>query len=258
VNDYAAFARSVQFVESMQDQMATRRVPFAHGTALVHDRLPYAWDLNFVRLNPEDPVPAGDLIAEVDAVLGSLGLAHRKINADAEALGHRLDPDLRAMGWRATQSLVMVFRGGVAEPPGAHVVEVNADALSPKWEMGIRSAPWAADNEQTVVQLLEAQRLRQRAVTVRYFAARIDGQLVSECSLFLDGGVAQLESVHTLEAYRRRGLAAAVIRQAVNAAVEAGCGLVFLLADAQGGAKQLYRGLGFAEVGRVWDFVKAP
>jgi GNAT superfamily N-acetyltransferase len=253
------FGRAVGFVEVMQDRMAERRIRLAHGTALFHDRLPLSWDLNFVRLNAEDRgLVVRDLVDEVDVVLGSAGLAHRKINVDVEALGRRLAPELRAMGWQATEYLVMVHRTTVASRPAPQVVEVDAAALRPKWELGIRSAPWAAENEQAVLQLLEAQKLRERAVHVRYFAARIDGRLVSECSLFMDAGVAQVESVHTLEEYRGRGLASAIIGHTIDQALSAGHGFVFLLADADGQSKELYRRLGFAEIGGIWEFVKPP
>ncbi len=253
------FVRAVGFVELMQDRMAERRIRLSHGVALFHDRLPHAWDLNFVRLNAEvRGFVVHDLVEEVDVVLESAGLAHRKIHVDVEAVGRHLEPELRAMGWEATENLVMVHRGTVASRPAPQVVEVDANALRPKWEMGIRSAPWAAKNEQGVLQLLEAQQLRECAVDVRYFAARVDGRLVSECSLFMDVGVAQVESVHTLEEYRGRGLASAIVRHAIDQALSAGQGFVFLLADADGQSKELYRRLGFAEVGSVWYFVKPP
>ena len=188
-------------------------------------------------------------------MLGSVGLLHRKLNADSAALGRLLVSDLCTMGWKATESVVMVHRTCVARSD-VPVVEVDANALRPKWEEGIRSAPWAANTDQVVFELLEAQQLRERAVDVRYFAARVDGQLVSECSLFTEAGVAQVESVHTLENYRRRGLAGAIITHAVDQAVITGYGFVFLLADADGQSKALYTRLGFEEVGSVWDFVK--
>jgi GNAT superfamily N-acetyltransferase len=64
--------------------------------------------------------------------------------------------------------------------------------------------------------------------------------------------------VHTLEEYRGRGLASAIIGYAIDHALSAGHGFVFLLADADGQSKELYRGLGFAEIGRIWEFVKPP
>ena len=244
----------------MQDRMAERRVRLVRGTAILHPRLPHAWDLNFVRLEAQElPFGVDDVVEEVDLVMRSAGLAHRRINVDVEILGSHLAPQLRALGWHAIERLVMVHRSTIAPCAAIQtVIEVDSDALRPKWEIGIRSAPWAANNEPAVLQLLEAQRLREHAVHVRYFAARVDGRLVSECSLFTNAGVAQVESVHTFAEYRGRGLASAIIRSAVDQALNTGHEFIFLLADAEGQSQQLYRRLGFAEAGRIWGFVRPP
>ena len=60
------FERAVRFVQAMQDRMAERVVPFRLGTALFNDRLPLAWQLNFVRLGrDESGLTAEDVAAAV-------------------------------------------------------------------------------------------------------------------------------------------------------------------------------------------------
>jgi GNAT superfamily N-acetyltransferase len=244
----------------MEDRMAERRIEGVYGTALLHPGLPHAWNLNFIRLDAQELPPSIDpLVEEADLVMAAAGLAHRKFNVGSEPLGSHLAPEFRLSGWRVFERLVMVHRG--TTPPGGaphDVAEVDSDALLPKWEMGIRSAPWAINNEPAVLQQLEAHRLRETAAQVRYFAAWVDGRPVSECSLFTSAEIAQVESVHTETEYRGRGLAASVIRTAVDRARKTGHEVIFLLADAHGTSQQLYRGLGFTEAGRVWAFLRLP
>jgi ribosomal protein S18 acetylase RimI-like enzyme len=93
-------------------------------------------------------------------------------------------------------------------------------------------------------------------VETRFFAAIVDGEPVSWADLYLADGVAQVEDVATLEAYRNRGLASAVVTAAVRAAEEAGAELIFLVADEDDWPKELYVRLGFEAIGRVHDFVR--
>jgi hypothetical protein len=127
------FVRAARFVELMQDRMAERRIRLAHGTALFHDRLPQAWDLNFVRLNAEDRgLVVQDLVGEVDVAFEAAGLTHRKLRVDVGAMGSGLEPELRAMGWQATESLVMVHRTTTASRLVTQVVEVTTACHSPR------------------------------------------------------------------------------------------------------------------------------
>jgi ribosomal protein S18 acetylase RimI-like enzyme len=87
---------------------------------------------------------------------------------------------------------------------------------------------------------------------------RTDGRVAAYCELFARGGVGQIESVMTLEEFRGRGFGRAVVARALAESIEARHDLTFLLADAEDWPKELYRKLGFEEVGRVWDFIREP
>ena len=88
----------------------------------------------------------------------------------------------------------------------------------------------------------------------RFFAARVDGVLASYCDLYSDGRTAQIEAVQTLERFRNKGLARAVVSGALAAAETDGHDLIFLLADQADWPKQLYEKLGFEVVGSVYEF----
>ena len=76
--------------------------------------------------------------------------------------------------------------------------------------------------------------------------------------LYSDGSTAQIESVLTLEPYRKRGLATAVVNAAVATALAEGHDFVFLIADQEDWPKEMYARLGFEPLGVFWDFTKTP
>ena len=90
----------------------------------------------------------------------------------------------------------------------------------------------------------------------RFFCARVGGEIVSVCELYLDGEVAQIEDVNTLEEFRDRGLGRAVVQAAIDAAVSRVSELVFIHALEDDWPKQLYAKLGFDPIGHVWSFVR--
>jgi GNAT superfamily N-acetyltransferase len=226
----------------MDDRFAERRVPLAFGTALFCDALPRVWDLNFVRVESRE-VELGVVFDQTERVQAEAGLAHRKLKLPFE-------PRVPT-GWKLTRLVVMVHRGGVPEAAGP-VEEVGAAALRETWEQETRAT---YGDVETVRQLVAARFVRNGAAAPRYFAAHVDGRLVSECSLFSDGRTAEVDAVATVEAYRGRGLAKAVVARAVEAAYRAGHDLVFLLADADDWPKELYRKLGFEELGSTWELL---
>jgi spore maturation protein CgeE len=109
-----------------------------------------------------------------------------------------------------------------------------------------------------VRQLVDYNRVVMEAIETRFFAARVDGALVSYCDLYSNGQTGQLEAVMTLEPYRDRGLARATVSRALEASRQAGNDLTLLLAHRDDWPQELYRKLGFDEVGFVYDFVRPP
>ena len=81
------------------------------------------------------------------------------------------------------------------------------------------------------------------------------GEIGTLCSLYTIGGVAQVEEVSTL-ARRGEGLAGAVVRAAVAAALDGAPVLVFIEADEDDWMKGWYERIGFAQVGRTWRFTR--
>ena len=96
------------------------------------------------------------------------------------------------------------------------------------------------------------------AIDARFFAARADGEIGAYCELYSESGTGQIENVLTLERFRNRGLARALVLRTLEESRAAGNDLTFLLANRDDWPKELYRKLGFDEVGLVYDFLRPP
>jgi ribosomal protein S18 acetylase RimI-like enzyme len=104
-------------------------------------------------------------------------------------------------------------------------------------------------------QLFAAKALIGQRVTARHFAVVLYGKVVSYTDLYQDGADAQVEDVGTLQEHRKRGYASAVILTAISEARKAGAEFVFLVADLEDWPKELYRRLGFDELGYYVKFI---
>jgi ribosomal protein S18 acetylase RimI-like enzyme len=78
-----------------------------------------------------------------------------------------------------------------------------------------------------------------------FYLGIVSGQPVATLHLLCDGATAGIYAVATLRAFRRRGIASAMIARAVADARAAGCDLICLSTDAGGAAERLYERLGF-------------
>jgi len=112
------------------------------------------------------------------------------------------------------------------------------------------------DDVALIERFVDFRRAVQEAANGRFFAQRVDAKLAGLCELYLVDGVAQVEHVDTLEEFRGRGIARNVVLRAVHEARAAGADLVVIGADLEDWPIELYRRLGFDEVGRTWVFTK--
>ena len=252
-------SRCVDFLRSHAFTVSDTGPSARFATALLMRELPRVWSLNFVVAERElATVSAEELAAEADELLGGAGLRHRKVEVWDEEAGERLADGFRELGWYVERDVVMVYRGPPdREVDTSEVRIVGAKELGPIWAEGT-SADFKSDPE-VVRQLVEYKRVLAERARARFFAAPADGRLASYCDLYPDAsGTAQIEAVVTLEPYRGRGLARAVVTRAREAAEAEGHDLTFLLADDSDWPKHLYEKLGFVTVGAVYDFLRRP
>ena len=248
--------RAVEFIRRFDERLVEKVVPTRHGQALLTPSLPRVYYANQFSVELGADATAASLAEEIEPIFAGAGLAHRRISVDDES-GAAFAPKFRRLGWKAEELLVMPHSGAAPEVGTSAAEEVGWEELEPVWEEGMRSSPEIQDEDE-VRQLVAAQHRRRVAVDVRYFATRADGRIASYCELFSDGRTGQIESVMTLERFRGRGLAKAIVTRALAESRAAGHDFTFLCAEAEDWPKELYRKLGFETAGSIWDFLLPP
>ncbi len=248
--------RILAFEREFQRTTTRRTEPFAWGTAYLDERFPLRWDSNLLWVEePLHGVGVQALADEADRILGGAGIDHRTIIVDDED-AERLAFGLAELGYSRDRLVTMVHRHEPDRRSSEPVEEVDAETFVPIVEEATRPEPHAT-SEEVVRQLAAHRRVTAEAFGARFFLARADGRPASRCELYVADGVAQIENVGTLEAFRGRGLARAVVLRALSEAKAAGCDLVFLQADDADWPKELYAKLGFEPAGRWSNFDRA-
>jgi ribosomal protein S18 acetylase RimI-like enzyme len=243
-------ARAWQFERDMQDRCAQSRREFEYGTALYHDALRRVYDANFVRFESGFDRLTGALVEEHADELQS-SLRHRKVTIPDERAGARVAEELRERGWHHHTLVTMAYRGDHADP-SRPVEEVAPEELRVARDRALDDGRRDGEARRQIVAFTE---LMARVGRTQLLAARGDrGEIGSFCALFQGDGVGQIDEVTTLEQYRRRGLASAVVQAAVRAAD--GTDLVFLVADEADWPKDWYARLGFEPIGRRWELLR--
>jgi ribosomal protein S18 acetylase RimI-like enzyme len=249
------FSRAFALMDRLDELTAERLEPTPFGLVIVHSRLNRVQDLNFLRAEDPGDATAEELAAEAERVQGAAGIAHRRVNIRDEAQRERLEPQFVQLGWKPERFMLMVLRGEPDRQAEHEVLEIDEPTMRPLWAEAIRAEPHGKD-ETLVQQILEHRRSVSRALPTRLFAAEADGRLVAHAELYSYNGVGQIEDVVTLEQYRRRGLARALVLRAVGESQRAGNDVTFLVADADDWPRRLYERLGFETVGRYSRFLK--
>jgi GNAT superfamily N-acetyltransferase len=257
---YAAPVLSAEFEEVLKH---SRRVEasgvdeagvWPGGTWIRTRTLPLVYDANHVIvLEPGFGLSMGEVSAAANDI--QAGLPNRIVEFVQCAATADLAAAFSSAGWVADPLGVMVRH---REPDR----RVDTSAVQVIDQAGMRSARTDALNAEVwalgdaVAQVREKQERVGRAVPTTHLAILEDGKVVSYCEVFHIGdAVAQIESVATLPAYRRRGLSRAVVSRALELTRDRR--LVFLQMDPHDWPQQLYAKLGFDEIGRVLRFRRA-
>jgi GNAT superfamily N-acetyltransferase len=250
--------RALAFGEALSARCAERIVPTRSGKAYFNDTFRRVWHLNYVRVDRARQVDPGELAAEAELLHTDAGHAHRSIVIPDEAVGAQVEGFFRRLGWQVDRLVLMAFRGAPERTADtASVEEVARESLVPLREELARGQPWATD-EEVVREVVGAGAVLAAAGNTRFFAVEADGRPVSTGQLHSDGRIAEVDDVATLEPYRRRGYASAVVLRAVEEALAAGSELVYLVADDEDWPKELYGRLGFEPIGCTWNLLRTP
>ena len=248
--------RAWGFECASHDLFARRRERFELGTAICDDTLRRVYDANFVRFERGFDELTGD---RVEALADELqaSLPHRKVVIPDEQAGARVADELRGRGWRYYTLVTMAHRGGHAPLDSGEraVDEVDPAALRSARERSLDDGRRDAEARRQIVAFTE---LVAAAMPMRPFVALGDrDEIGSFCTLFQRDGIGEVDEVTTLEQYRRRGLATAVVSSAVRASLDDGDTLTFLVADESDWPKGWYERLGFEPIGRRYELLRA-
>ena len=241
-------ARAYAFL-ARGDMGGTREEESPFGTAVFTDELPRRFDGNYLRVE-RDAAPE-ELVAEAKRLERPL------IFVPDPDLGGKLAPWFADQGWRIDRHLVMAQLRKPERTADLSVVrELEEKALQPARRRLMESYPWG--KPEVIEQLFRAKALIGQRVTVRFFGVPLSDEVVSYADLYIDGADAQVEDVGTLPEHRGKGYATAVILKAIEQARASGADFVFLVADAEDWPKELYRKLGFDELGHYTKFFAPP
>jgi ribosomal protein S18 acetylase RimI-like enzyme len=236
------------------DGLLERALPTWWGAVVTDARFPSIHDLNYARVDSGQP----DLtLADVeDALLPAVtasGASFFHVVAFEPDGCARLLEDLRDAGHTLSWDTLMRYGGSVEEDHGPTVQPiVPGPALWTHLDRAFRE--FSLSDPEVRRQLLQWNRQVLAPAGRRWFGVQADGGIAGIGSVHVLDEVAYLDDVVTMPAFRRRGVASAVVRRLVAEARGRGASDVLLLAD-QPGPVRLYRSLGFEEVGRVASVV---
>lgn len=238
-------SRAYAFLE--RADMAGERLENSQvGVAVFDDRVPRRLDSNFLRVEREaDPET---IEAEAER------LDRRAIFVPNSELGERLVPYFKERGWRVNRVVVMAqLREPERQADLSLVAEVEEPELRAARQQVVAGQPWA--RPEIMAELFAGKSLIGERLRARFFAVLVDGEVASYTDLYQDGAEAQIEDVGTVHEHRERGYASAVVLAAIAEAKKDGAEFVLLVADYEDWPKELYRRLGFDELGYYVKFI---
>jgi GNAT superfamily N-acetyltransferase len=254
-------ATALAFDRSLRTRGARRTVAMADGVVILHDDLRTVYHLNSVILDaPLTPgLDAEGIIGLAERWLGHL--RHRHVVLDDAAAAKAVAPKFVRAGWSMQRTVFMALRVEADRPPRPGVArEVDLATLRALELRLAEEAPPLGAGPGFAECLVQAMDVLRDATRARCFAAGEHGELAAACTLFLEdnaGGTALVDNVGTLRAYRRRGLARAVITAAIDFARAEGCDPIVIPADGDDWPKELYARMGFIPVGDQVAFTLA-
>lgn len=237
-------ARALAFDWSLMQRRAAIVRVIDGGFAVLDPRVAVSHEHNCVWLAGER---SADEIHRIADVLLA-GLRHRRVVLD--------EPPPQDLGWEVEEDRLMALdltHDPAAPAPGAAaVVPVTTEVVGPFWRQQWRdSLPGVAESD--IDQLIAREQLADVHVRVLDLAV-LDGsgRPVASAQLRIDGATAALEAVMTGPGHEGKGLARALVHDAMARARGAGCDLILLTAAADDWPRQWYARLGFREIGVRW------
>jgi ribosomal protein S18 acetylase RimI-like enzyme len=160
---------------------------------------------------------------------------------------------------RSRPDAVMAFQADdVPRPPTEAVIREITEPDDAFWRSWIDSRLefGTAMSVSVLDQLLDRDRSVYWPAGMRIFAGFLDDRLAGFCSLLSMEGAGYIDSVVTLPAVRRKGVASRTVCAAVGASRMVRDRATFLLAELGGRPQRLYERLGFRTISRAAGFTR--
>jgi ribosomal protein S18 acetylase RimI-like enzyme len=225
--------------------------PWAHGTIALASRYPTYYDFNVVRVEDETEMDVPELAAQANRALAGLG--HRRLDFDLVGAAESRRAAFEAAGWKATRLLWMRHEAPLPAGESGPEVEVldydETAALRLRWHLEDRA-------ELEYEHYTAAAREIAMSRGVRTLAVRERGDAIAFAQIQWGEDAAEITSVYVHPEHRGRGLGTAVTRAAISAG--AGVEDLWIVADDEDRAKDLYARLGFRGAWTTIEFLRLP
>jgi GNAT superfamily N-acetyltransferase len=258
MHDVDALARALEFHRRIDERMSTEVVPFEGGVAYLDLEFSRRYTVNFLRIENPEVAPAEHWMREADRLLGGRGMPHRTVSISDPEIAERMAFAFAEHGYALDRGVLMVQE---SDPERQHdltqIEEVTYEEGRPLFEEIVRRETWGSD-EETVQMFADYRGKLASRIGARFFVARVEGRSAGCCELYVEGDEAMVESVDTLEEFRGRGLASALVLRAAEEGRTMGAEWVHLWADADDWPRLWYERLGFRGSASVLDFLRWP
>ena len=243
-------ARALAWHRSIHAEFCDVCEPWEHGTVVRATRYPSYYDLNTVRVEDDPGMSAEELAAFADEALA--GLAHRRVDFERVDVGAALRERFAALG-RLTEQLVWMRHE--SSPPAATEIAVEEVPYDEVRELRVR---WHREDFPGVdpTRFLDQSREAAGRRDAQVFAVRDGGRPIAYTQLERHEGSAEIAHVYVHPDHRGRGLGTAITCAAIHAA--GGARDLWIVADDEGRAKELYARLGFRPVWAAVETLRLP
>ena len=247
--------RAIAWRHGYHAAVATRLLPWAHGTVVRADDVPGYYEYNLARVEGRDPrLDAAALAAAAEPALADLG--HRRIEVEDTAAAARLAPGFAELGW-VVERLAFLHRELPAAPPGGtHGAELRTEGFEAT--RGLREV-WQGDSiwgDEGDFALVEEQVAGRRGT--RAAVGYLEGAPAGFAGFSAQGDTVEIETVFCLPERRNGGLGGALVARALEEGHAAGARHALIEADDDGNSKRLYERLGFRTVWVRHVFTRVP
>jgi ribosomal protein S18 acetylase RimI-like enzyme len=242
--------RARDWARAIQEAVCDSVEEWEHGWIVRTQSYPRYFDLSLVHVASDPGFTADDVVEFADRALA--GFEHRRVGFEPVEAGQRVRPGLEALGWKAMRLVWMLHEAPAPARADARVERVPYEAAHE-----LRVA-WTHEDFPTLdtTGYFEEARAVSMAKGVEVLAVLDAGEAVAFAEVERVGDSAEIASVYVHPDHRGEGLGTAITQAAIEAGADARD--LWIVADADGRARQIYERLGFRDAWTVLDFLRLP